>query len=349
LTAVAASTGAGHPGLPVTQLAPMIRELGRLAVKDKRYLRCPVGTAGGRYLRHVRFALAKNTYDSYELVIAWLALDHADFDSLERFCAPDGEEYLEEFLYRHWADAAAATKRQRRSIVRAFFQWAYEHGQISRNPGAALRGRIRGSSRQRQAYDRDTIERLVSAQTTLRDQCALGLMARFGLRKNELRMLRLGEIDLARNLVTVLHGKGSKIRVLPLEFEDLREDLDWHLRERGAEAREDGRRVDREHLLYPRNRRLEPMDLSSVHRWFKRCLDSAGLPESMTLHELRHTAADDVWRRTGNIVSAQLLLGHESPGTTSNYLHPTEEDLRSALRLVDASWKAERDASDRNE
>jgi site-specific recombinase XerD len=50
---------------------------------------------------------------------------------------------------------------------------------------------------------------------------------------------------------------------------------------------------------------------------------------------MRHSAADDLWRKTGNLTMAQQLLRHESPATTAAYLHPTREDLEAALRSLD--------------
>ena len=58
------------------------------------------------------------------------------------------------------------------------------------------------------------------------------------------------------------------------------------------------------------------MDPASVHRWFKQCLERAGLPSTIKLHELRHSAADNLWRETGNLMLAQQLLRHASVATT---------------------------------
>ena len=52
---------------------------------------------------------------------------------------------------------------------------------------------------------------------------------------------------------------------------------------------------------------------------------------TLKLHELRHSAADNLWRETGNLLLAQQLLRHESVATTQAYLHPTREDLSHAL------------------
>ena len=121
--------------------------------------------------------------------------------------------------------------------------------------------------------------------------------------------------------------------MLPIVFEDLRSDLAAHLVERGLEAGVD---PGDEYLLYARERRHQPMDRSSVHRWFKGCLREAGLPKTIQMHELRHTAGDHIWRSTKDIVIAQKLLRHESPATTFAYLHPTDDDLRAGLRIAEA-------------
>jgi integrase/recombinase XerD len=123
----------------------------------------------------------------------------------------------------------------------------------------------------------------------------------------------------------LVQGKGGKVVVLPLGFESLKRDLQVHLLGLGAD----------EYLLHPRHTRLKPMNPATVHRWFKTCLERAGLPSTIKIHELRHSAADDLWRKSGNLTMAQQLLRHESPATTARYLHPTRDDLEAALKSLD--------------
>jgi site-specific recombinase XerD len=54
------------------------------------------------------------------------------------------------------------------------------------------------------------------------------------------------------------------------------------------------------------------------------------------IHELRHSAADNLWRETGNLLLAQQLLRHESVATTQQYLRPTRDDLDDALAPLHA-------------
>jgi hypothetical protein len=54
--------------LALADAAPIMRELGRAASKDKRYRRYPVGEEVGRFLRHLRWSdSAENTLDTYEI------------------------------------------------------------------------------------------------------------------------------------------------------------------------------------------------------------------------------------------------------------------------------------------
>ena len=321
--------------LQVTRLGPTLREAEQEAnrrVKDKSYRRTPIGREVGRFLRALRWADGSPlTEDSYETTLARLAVEHDDFASMAAFCTPVGTELLRDFLDRNWGTSARNTRKQRTSAIRSFFQWGVDDGLIGWNPAAAIK-LPRGSrgGEERVAYAIPTLLKLVRSQPSLRDQCALQLLCRMALRKNELRLLKIGDIDLVRNLI-IVNGKGGRIAVMPLELPSLRDDLYLHIQGEG--------RQPSEYLIYPRHDRRRPMDPASVHRWFKRCLEEAGLPTTMKTHEMRHSAADHLWRGEGDIVKAQMLLRHSSVATTQGYLHPTRADLAEAMRRHDGDWR----------
>jgi site-specific recombinase XerD len=288
-------------------------------MKDKGYRVSPVGGEVGRFLRSLRWAdKAENTLETYELVLARLALDYAHYETLDQFTA----ETLREFLDEHWGDSAPATRRNRLAIVKSFFRFAVDERGLEINPADRIKP-PKPKRVERQAYKPAVIEKLRRAQPTLRDQICVQLLGRLALRKNELRLLKVSDFDLSRGTF-VVHGKGGKVVVMPIGFDELKRDLEVHLI-----GRDPG-----EYLLYPRSDTARPMDAASVHRWFKRALERAGLPASIKLHELRHSAADNLWRETGNLLLAQQLLRHESVSTTQGYLHPTREDLAAALRQL---------------
>jgi integrase len=76
------------------------------------------------------------------------------------------------------------------------------------------------------------------------------------------------------------------------------------------------------------------MDQATLHRGFKRLLESADLP-GFPLHELRHSAGHALYELTGDLVMAQKLLRHADIGTTRGYLHPSMDRLREKLEELE--------------
>jgi site-specific recombinase XerC len=300
-------------------------------VKDKAYRRYPIGEDVGRFLRALRWQDASDhTLHAYEVTLSKLAVRFADLE-LSQLAPPGGVGLICDFLDAEWGATRPATRRARLAACRSFFRWAVSEGRVPADPTQTLKA-PRGKSRERSAYTLDVVQRLADAQP-LRDAIAIMLLGRLGLRRDELRRLRISDFDLARQTVTV-NGKGDKTVVMPLVFEELRGALTLHI------AAED--RLGEEYLLYPKAKRTRPMNEASVHRWFKRCLEKAGMPQSMQLHELRHSAGDALYRATGDIVLAQQLLRHENVATTRRYLHPTRDDLVEAMRQLDRQWRPAR-------
>lgn len=313
---------------PVTDLGAMMRRL-EVALRDREWEGCPVGHEVSRFMRAFRWTSeSEHSHRSYESVLALLALRHSDWESLEEFCSPMGTEYLREFLDAEWGGCAPATKARQVGILHSFFRWAVGAAKIPYDPSAEIRApRIRRRAT-RQAYPLEILHRLVSSQDSSRDQVCLELLCRLGLRRAELREVRIEEVDLVRGYIFV-HGKGRKDELMPLS-KAMQDSLYLHIQSES--------RAPQEHLLYARSRCFEPMSLAGVHNWFKRCVRKAGLPETMQLHEMRHSAADAVHRERGDVALAQQLLRHESIATTQAYLHPRKRDLADVLDALDEAW-----------
>ena len=189
---------------------------------------------------------------------------------------------------------------------------------------------------------------LVAAQPDLRDRVALTLLARLGLRKNEVRVMRWRDIDLERGEFRV-RGKGGKITDVPIVYADLLRDLAVLSLEAPAKPEH--------YLLYPirlgnahSNPRLRgvvsrhpdrPMQPSTMHRWFKRCLQQAGAAD-FPMHELRHTAGNEFRRATGDLELTRLFMRHASISTTSeHYMHADKTELIAGMRRLEERWEKE--------
>ena len=305
-----------EPALTLQELAAMLRD----AVRERRWGDTPIGEQVEAYLDALEYAEASlNTLSAYEHVLGLFAVEHADL-TLADLEPPQGGGVVRAFLDHHWSKSSPATRRQRLAILRSLLTWLVGEGLLSANPAVNIRG-PKDKRQERRALPLEDVETLISAQPGLRDQVAIMLLAWLGLRKGELRTLRIGDFNLATGTVTV-YGKGGHEDKLPLGFQRLRSALELHLLER--EGNPD------EYLLYPKTHRTRPMDPATVHHSLKRCLHRAGLPADVKTHELRHTAAEALYRQTGDIVLAQQLLRHTDIRTTRGYIRASQERLRAA-------------------
>jgi integrase/recombinase XerD len=296
----------------------------REAVKDKSYELTETGQVASRFLRSLRWQGCKpNTLNTYETVLSKFSLHHADYE-LERFCAPDGSELLRSFLDGEWGDAKATTRRNRLSILKSFFDWSVGEGLIAFSPAAAIKG-PKPHRPLRNAHELAEIQSIVAAQSKLQDEVAILLMGRLAFRKDDVRRFQVRDVDLAHDLVLIRRGKGEKPATVPIAYDEVRQALALWLTED---------RDPQEYLLYPKSDKLRMLDPSSLHRWWNRRLKRAGLA-SFPMHELRHSALQRLWEKTGNMMLVRDLARHTSIATTEAYLHPKSDDLRAAMIASD--------------
>ena len=286
-------------------------------MKDKSYRVSPVGEDVGRYMRALRWSdKAQNTLDTYEIVLARLAVDFAHYQSLDEFTI----DTMRGFLDEHWGTRRRQPGRNRLAAVRSFFQWAVEEGEPPATPPPDQVTRVRTS--ERHAYKPDLIHPLIAGATQVARPDRPALLGRLGLRKNELRLLRLKDFDLYEGTVlSTARATNSDAAPRVRRAEERPRALPRRPRPRTSTCctRQPTRRPD------------GPGRFTAGSS----CLDRAGLPASVKVHELRHSAADNLWRQTGNLLLVQPLLRHESVATTQKYLHPNRDDLSAALASLD--------------
>jgi integrase len=311
------------------------------AVRDKTYRQTSLGHEVGRFLRHMQMAdRSPRTLDEYESLLSRFAVEHAHLE-VGAFEGAAGADYVLDFLHRHYAELASGTRRKNRAILSSFFKWMVTQDRLAGNPVDRLTAPRQKVSR-RTSHSPDEIRRLIAKQE-LRDQAAITLMCRFGLRKNELRLLRWRDIDLEAGQLRV-NAKGGDIDVVRVDDETVallaRLSLD-------ANARPE------QFLLFPirignlpgqgviREFRDRPMQPSTMHRWWKRCLQTAGVAD-FPMHELRHTAGDE-FRRAGNDLElTRRFMRHRSMTTTSAYyMHVGDDEYELAIRRSADRWAKE--------
>ena len=74
------------------------------------------------------------------------------------------------------------------------------------------------------------------------------------------------------------------------------------------------------------------MGTDAMRKMFKQALSAAGLPATISPHDMRHTFATDVLAGGADLRSVQEMLGHASLSTTQLYTHTTPERLGAEHR-----------------
>lgn len=172
----------------------------------------------------------------------------------------------------------------------------------------------------------------LTTPTGRRDRAILLLLARLGLRAEDVRSLRFDQIDWARGRITLI-GKGRRESRLPLPQEVGDALLTWL---------EDGRpQVDDPHVFLRYAPPWRPFtESAAISKIVASALDRAGLTNtpSRGAHLLRHSAARAMLEDGASLEIIGTVLRHKSVSTTANY---AKVDL-DALRGIAQAWPEKR-------
>ena len=164
---------------------------------------------------------------------------------------------------------------------------------------------------------------LLDAARPGRDKALLQTAYACGVRIGELLRLQVTDIDSARMVVVVRHGKGAKDRLVPLSprlLGELRAYWSW------ARPRP---------WLFPGGAAGRPLHPGTVQRMFRRVRRRAGLAKPATVHTLRHSFATHLLEAGVDLFTLKALMGHRSLATTALYLHVSRHHLERTPSLLD--------------
>ena len=74
------------------------------------------------------------------------------------------------------------------------------------------------------------------------------------------------------------------------------------------------------------------MGTDAMRKMFKETVREAGLEDSLSPHDMRHTFATDLLAGGADLRSVQEMLGHSSLSTTQIYTHLTPARLKQVHR-----------------
>lgn len=257
------------------------------------------------------------------------------------YLAETNPDEITPLTVQEWTDAmldagvSGNSAAQYWDTVSRFFKWAVKMKLIAESP-MPEDGRPDFKFTKKDIPTKDEIKRLLdpaniprSIQGTLplRNYAIVSTIILTGLRSDELRELRLSDLDFEESTVTVRSGKGGKERKAPfppLAQEIIRKYLAAKIRPAWASDEDylfGTHQHDLDEETAERNEQWHKFDCATlgrlVHRYGKTVIGREIHP-----HLLRHCAAS-VWADMGaDIRDVQLALGHASIRTTEKvYLH----------------------------
>lgn len=169
----------------------------------------------------------------------------------------------------------------------------------------------------------EEVVRLLAAALAGRDRTLLDVAYSCGLRLKELLGLQVSDIDSARMVLHIRHGKGQKERLVPLSPRLL------------AVLRAYWREYRPARWLFASVQPGLPLTDGAVQRLCRRTAARAGLRKHVTPHTLRHSFATHLLEAGVDLLSVQALLGHSHFNTTAKYLHVSMRRLQQLPQLLE--------------
>ena len=214
-----------------------------------------------------------------------------------------------------------ATRSRKLSAIRSLFRYLAREGQITRNPGEA----VRGPKQERKlptVLTADDAKRLMDdciRPRSFRDQALLETLYSSGARVSEVVNLNLDDVDLHEGIATVL-GKGRKERIVPLGTHAVRALVAYR------------RSLPAGTVSGPlfRNRRGGRLTTRSVERLVAQAARDLPNFPSLSPHGLRHSFATHLLDGGVDLRAIQELLGHVSVSTTQRYTHVALDRIMEA-------------------
>lgn len=236
------------------------------------------------------------------------------------------------------AGYSRTTVNRRLSALRGFFRWLNVMEIVEGDPVGVLQGPKQAQSLPSVIRPAD-MAKLLSVHSSqgvdsndpawnssdLRDQAILEFLYACGARVSEASSLLVSDVDFTQGQVKVF-GKGSKERIIPLHDMALASMRTYALQARPELL------GDNDCAWFFVSNRGNRMSADAIRKMFKKTLRAAGLDESLSPHDMRHTFATDLVSGGADLRSVQEMLGHASLSTTQIYTHVSSDRLRAIHR-----------------
>jgi integrase/recombinase XerD len=173
---------------------------------------------------------------------------------------------------------------------------------------------------------KEECKELFKASRSFKHRFLLAFAYSAGLRMNELRMIRISDIDLDRKQIHVRMGKGKKDRYVILS-KLIATKFNTYLAE-----------VKPQVYLFEGLTPGHPMGERSIQYVINEALKKTSIKKDVSMHTLRHSYATHLLEDGVDLHSIQRLLGHSDIRTTLVYLHIAQVKNKLAHSPLDTLY-----------
>ena len=174
----------------------------------------------------------------------------------------------------------------------------------------------------------EEVTRLINAAGNLLHRALLMTLYGTGMRRTEVSLLKVCDVDSQRMMIRVERGKGGAGRDIPLSpalLATLRQYWRW--------------KKPRTYLFASSERkRGKERPISDKTVWYA-CAQAArhaGLTKRIGPHTLRHSFATHLLEAGTDLRTIQIILGHGDLETTAKYLHLSQRHLRAVTNPLES-------------
>ena len=214
------------------------------------------------------------------------------------------------------------------SGIRSFFKYLYLDGYIEVDPTELLESPQIGDH----LPEVLTEEEIDSMETVIdigkwegqRNRAIIEVLFSCGLRVSELVNLKISCLYMDEGFVRIL-GKGNKERLVPISKKAIKEVRYW-FNDRNIMNIKNG---EEDYVFL--NRRGAHLTRTMILIIIKQAAELAGIKKTVSPHTLRHSFATALLEGGADLRAIQMMLGHESIGTTEIYTHIDTTTLREEI------------------
>lgn len=231
---------------------------------------------------------------------------------------------IDAYLMKLEKTTSSATSNRVLGCLKAFFAWLQVNEFVENNPATPVRARKAKAQNPTPVFTDDEAARMINSPdvTTLvgnRDRFALVLLFYLGVRRDELRKIKMKDIVIERDgtLTVTIHGKGGKNRIIPLSQVVLDEMFAYRNRYKlrtGNEINGNDYILQSEFVISH-----QPLDPSSIYRIVSKYATALGFDRKIGPHACRATAISQLFEKEASGRDIADFAGHSSIETSLKY------------------------------